>query len=108
MFATGRQIAQVSFILIRVLNFLMETPIIDSFRRARLRLDGEEVDLLPAQLLRKYIAYAREYVHPTLDEEAMKEVEEFYLHLRSSQYTSDSTPVTPRQLESLVRLTQVG
>ena len=75
--------------------------------RSRLRLECGEVDLLPAQLLRKYIAYAREYVHPLLNEEAKKEVEDFYLHLRQSQYSNDSTPITPRQLESLVRLAQV-
>lgn len=65
------------------------------------------MDLLPAQLLRKYIAYAREYVHPLLNEEAKQEVNDFYLQLRQSQYSNDSTPITPRQLESLVRLAQV-
>lgn len=75
--------------------------------RSRLRLENEaEVDLLPAPLLRKYIAYAKEYVNPVLDDEARKEVEDFYLQLRRSQYAKDSTPVTPRQLESLVRLAQ--
>ena len=75
--------------------------------KSRLRLDNEaEVDLLPTPLLRKYIAYAREYVNPTLDEDARQEVENFYLELRRSHYANDSTPVTPRQLESLARLTQ--
>ena len=66
-----------------------------------------DVDLLPVQLLRKYIAYAREYVHPQLDEGAKQEINDFYLQMRQSQYSSDSTPITPRQLESLVRLAQV-
>lgn len=76
-------------------------------RRSRLQLVDNTSDLLPAQLLRKYIAYAREYVHPQLDEDARKEIGDFYLHLRTSQYSNDSTPITPRQLESLVRLSQV-
>lgn len=75
--------------------------------RAQLCLVDANADLLPASLLRKYIAYAREYVHPVLGEEAKKEIKDFYLHLRMSQYSNDSTPITPRQLESLVRLAQV-
>lgn len=75
--------------------------------RSRLQLIDSNADLLPSQLLRKYIAYAREYVHPVLDEEAKMEINHFYMHLRASQYTNDSTPITPRQLESLVRLSQV-
>lgn len=74
--------------------------------KARLCLNDVDADLLPAPLLRKYIAYAKEYVHPVLNEEAKKEINDFYLHLRMSQYSTDSTPITPRQLESLVRLSQ--
>ncbi|XP_057371911.1 DNA helicase MCM8-like isoform X2 [Daphnia carinata] len=74
--------------------------------RVRLCLNDVDADLLPAPLLRKYIAYAKEYVHPVLNEEAKKEIHDFYLHLRMSQYSTDSTPITPRQLESLVRLSQ--
>ena len=42
--------------------------------RSRLRVIESDADLLPPQLLRKYIAYARTYVHPQLDEEAKKEI----------------------------------
>ena len=30
---------------------------------------GEALDLIPAQLLRKYVAYARKYVHPKITPE---------------------------------------
>lgn len=33
---------------------------------------GEELDLIPPQLLRKYIAYARKYVHPQLSVESAR------------------------------------
>lgn len=66
------------------------------------------MDLLPAQLLRKYIAYAKKYVpNPTLSEDANKIIQNFYLQLRAKHQTQDSTPVTTRQLLSLIRLTQV-
>ncbi|XP_036980330.1 DNA helicase MCM8 [Acanthopagrus latus] len=67
---------------------------------------GEIVDAIPACLLRKYISYARQYVHPTLSPEAAQTIQEFYLSLRSQSHTADSTPITTRQLESLIRLTE--
>lgn len=68
----------------------------------------ENVEAIPACLLRKYISYARQYVHPTLSPEAAQTIQEFYLSLRSQAHTADSTPITTRQLESLIRLTEVG
>ena len=53
------------------------------------------------------LAYSRTYVHPVLSSEASKVLQDFYLHLRKDHRSSDSTPITTRQLESLVRLTEV-
>ncbi|KAL9993384.1 putative DNA helicase [Helianthus debilis subsp. tardiflorus] len=61
---------------------------------------------LPGPLLRKYIAYARTYVFPRMSREAAKILQEFYLKLRDRNTSADGTPVTARQLESLVRLAQ--
>ncbi|KAJ2225115.1 hypothetical protein IWW45_007952 [Coemansia sp. RSA 485] len=67
---------------------------------------GENIDPLPAGLLRKYVAYARKYVHPRLSPEATQRLKEFYLELRKSHRAIDSTPITTRQLEALVRLAE--
>ncbi|XP_044071076.1 LOW QUALITY PROTEIN: DNA helicase MCM8 [Siniperca chuatsi] len=67
---------------------------------------GETVDPIPACLLRKYISYARQYVHPSLSPEAAQTLQNFYLSLRSQAHSADSTPITTRQLESLIRLTE--
>ncbi|XP_028983388.1 DNA helicase MCM8 [Betta splendens] len=67
---------------------------------------GELVDPIPACLLRKYISYARQYVHPTLSAEAAQTLQDFYLSLRSQAHSADATPITTRQLESLIRLTE--
>lgn len=69
---------------------------------------GETVDPIPPCLLRKYISYARQYVHPSLSPEAAQTIQDFYLSLRSQAQSADSTPITTRQLESLIRLTEVG
>lgn len=54
------------------------------------------------------MGYARQYVHPTLSPEAAQVLQEFYLELRKQNQAADSTPITTRQLESLIRLTEVN
>ncbi|PIO38358.1 hypothetical protein AB205_0067240, partial [Aquarana catesbeiana] len=67
---------------------------------------GEYFDPIPHQLLRKYIGYARQYVHPKLSPDAAHVLQDFYLELRKQNQGIDSTPITTRQLESLIRLTE--
>ncbi|KAI8484198.1 DNA replication licensing factor mcm8, partial [Branchiostoma belcheri] len=67
---------------------------------------GEQFDPIPHPLLRKYVAYARKYVHPKLSPEAKQVLQTFYLELRKDQRGPDSIPITTRQLESLIRLTE--
>uniref|UniRef100_UPI00398E7D0C DNA helicase MCM8 n=1 Tax=Pristiophorus japonicus TaxID=55135 RepID=UPI00398E7D0C len=67
---------------------------------------GENFDPIPHQLLRKYVGYARHYVCPKLSIEAAQVLQEFYLELRRQNQGPDSTPITTRQLESLIRLTE--
>ncbi|XP_053316387.1 DNA helicase MCM8 isoform X2 [Spea bombifrons] len=75
--------------------------------KERLKLcPGEHLDAIPHQLLRKYIGYARQYVHPQLSSDAAKVLQDFYLELRKQNQGIDSTPITTRQLESLIRLTE--
>ncbi|KAJ1960277.1 DNA replication licensing factor mcm8 [Dispira parvispora] len=66
----------------------------------------ESLDLVPPPLLRKYIAYARKYVQPRLSKDATEVLQEFYLKLRTNRQSVDSTPITTRQLESLIRLAE--
>ncbi|KAA0044035.1 putative DNA helicase MCM8 isoform X1 [Cucumis melo var. makuwa] len=76
---------------------------------SRLRLDkakdGDFVPL-PGQLLRKYIAYARTFVFPRMSKPAADILQRFYLQLRDQNTSADGTPITARQLESLVRLAE--
>lgn len=73
------------------------------------RLQGMRVtDPLPPSLFREYVSYARTHVHPTLTEGAKRVLQEFYLELRraAKAQAADTTPVTTRQLESMVRLSE--
>lgn len=67
---------------------------------------GETIDPIPHQLLRKYIGYARQYVYPRLSTEAAQVLQDFYLELRKQSQRLNSSPITTRQLESLIRLTE--
>ncbi|KAF1322196.1 DNA helicase, partial [Globisporangium splendens] len=68
------------------------------------------MNAIPTYFLKKFIAYARRYVHPRLSPEAASLLQKKYLELRaageSNQNAADSIPITTRQLESLIRLSQ--
>ncbi|KAH9671836.1 putative DNA helicase MCM8 [Citrus sinensis] len=76
---------------------------------SKLRLDPKkdgDFHPLPAPLLRKYIAYARTFVFPRMTKPAAEILQKFYLKLRDHNTSADGTPITARQLESLVRLAE--
>lgn len=57
------------------------------------------------EMLRKYVAYARKNVFPSLTREAEDYFEKYYVSLRSQALDSSKpVPVTARQLEALIRL----
>ncbi|MHA1862556.1 MAG: minichromosome maintenance protein MCM [Candidatus Thorarchaeota archaeon] len=56
--------------------------------------------------LKKYIAYSNRYVLPQLTTEAAEVIENFYVGLRKSAEGGAAVPITARQLESLVRLSE--
>ncbi|MFH1637237.1 MAG: minichromosome maintenance protein MCM [Candidatus Woesearchaeota archaeon] len=66
---------------------------------------------ISSDMLRKYVAYAKQRVNPVLTEEAMKQILDFYVSLRNSGKETDgmkSIPISPRQLEALVRLSEAS
>ena len=63
-------------------------------------------DIVSTSFMRKYVRYAKKYVHPTLSSDAKEVIKAFYLELRKNAPINDSAPVTARQLESLVRLSE--
>lgn len=62
------------------------------------------------ELLRKYIAYARKEINPKLTQEAIRVLQEFYVGMRGGVEDEEDAPVpiTARQLEALVRLSEAS
>ena len=61
------------------------------------------------ELLRKYIAYARKNVNPVLTDEANTVLREFYVNTRNSNQEEQSpVPITARQLEAIIRLSEAS
>ena len=66
---------------------------------------------VPTELLKKYISYARQKIRPILTDGALQEIKEFYLKMRatvSSEGGIQAIPISPRQLEALVRLSEAS
>ncbi|AFZ72934.1 LAGLIDADG family homing endonuclease [Natronobacterium gregoryi] len=70
----------------------------------------EQVDPeIDAELLRKYIAFAKQNCHPRMTDEAQETIRDFYVDLRARGTDEDAAvPVTARKLEALVRLAEAS
>ncbi|MEK6915423.1 MAG: minichromosome maintenance protein MCM [Nanoarchaeota archaeon] len=71
-----------------------------------------EREVIDPKLLKKYIAYAKKNMKPKLTDEAIEEIKEFYVGLRNRAISSTSElkpiPITARQLEAIVRLSEAS
>ncbi len=72
---------------------------------------GEEM-IIPKELFRKYIAYAKQRIKPILTDEAVEEIKKFYVDLRNMPVSSDSAlrpiPISARQLQALIRMSEAS
>ena len=64
---------------------------------------------IDTNLIRKYIAYAKQRISPVLTDGAIEEIKNYYLQMRSSggkDGSIKSVPISARQLEGLIRLAE--
>ena len=70
-----------------------------------------EPEIMP-DFLRKYIAYARSRVFPVMTKDVMEMLQEYYVNIRSQAKSSEGEgggiPMTPRQIEALIRLSEAS
>ncbi len=63
---------------------------------------------IESALLRKYIAYARQHITPILSDEAVSELQDYFIKMRSQAGASRAIPISARQLEGLVRMSEAS
>ncbi len=73
--------------------------------------EGKDM-VIPRELFRKYVAYAKQKVNPKLSEEAIAEIRNFYVELRNTPVSSDTAlrpiPISARQLQALIRMAEAS
>ncbi|KAG9050213.1 MCM DNA helicase complex subunit [Tulasnella sp. UAMH 9824] len=65
-------------------------------------------DLIPQDMLRKYIMYAREKVRPKLTEIDQDKLGRLFAELRRESLSTGSFPITVRHLESMIRMAEAS
>ncbi len=83
-----------------VVDHVIKTREDENFEGAMPKID-------PA-FIRKYIAYAREHCEPKFNKEAGKILRNFYIKTRKRSEGSGSVPITMRQFEALLRLSEAS
>jgi replicative DNA helicase Mcm len=74
-------------------------------------IEGQQPEI-DTELLRKYIIYARQKISPKLTDSAIEEIKNYYVSIRSAEGGEEGSirtvPISPRQLEGLVRLAEAS
>jgi replicative DNA helicase Mcm len=62
--------------------------------------------------LRKYIAYAKSRIFPVMTKDTMEVIREYYVNIRAQSKATEgeggAVPMTPRQVEALIRLSEAS
>jgi DNA replication licensing factor MCM2 len=64
------------------------------------------VEIIPQDLLRKYIVYSKEKVHPRLNHMDQDKIARMYADLRRESMMTGSVPITVRHIESIIRISE--
>jgi replicative DNA helicase Mcm len=66
---------------------------------------------ISSDMIKKYVSYARRKISPKLTDAALKEIKDFFVDIRNAEEkegTMRTIPITARQLEALVRLSEAS
>mmetsp|Transcript_69419 Transcript_69419/g.203740 ORF Transcript_69419/g.203740 Transcript_69419/m.203740 type:complete len:899 (-) Transcript_69419:431-3127(-) len=78
----------------------------DKTVQPKLRMSVSHVQPIEQDLLQKYIAYARERVHPKMANLDKDKLANFYSELRAEAFKNGGAPMTARHVDSIVRLAE--
>lgn len=61
-------------------------------------------EVIDQDFLKEYIKYAREKYHVSINEKCSQMIKEIYIKLREASMTAGGINITPRHLESAIRI----
>lgn len=64
--------------------------------------------MIPQDMLRKYIMYARERIRPKLHQLDQEKLSRLFADLRRESLATGSFPITVRHLESMIRMSEAS
>ncbi|KAL7410303.1 MCM2/3/5 family-domain-containing protein [Mrakia frigida] len=67
-----------------------------------------DADIIPQDLLRKYIVYAKTMIKPKLHNLDVEKLSRLYADLRRESLATGSFPITVRHLESMIRMSEAS
>lgn len=67
-----------------------------------------DADIIPQDVLRKYIMYAKEMIKPKLQQLDQEKLARLYADLRRESLATGSFPITVRHLESMIRMSEAS
>ena len=75
------------------------------------RRSGLIKDMIDYGFVKKYVFYAKQNIHPELSDSVKKKIKELYVETRQKKQSSTgekTIPITPRQVETLIKLTEAS
>lgn len=96
------------FVLRDIPNMEEDKKIVDHVLQSREGDHSKSEPAIPTDLVKKYIAYARENHQPKLSDEAGKLLRKFYINTRKKAEGGGPVPITLRQFEGLIRLAEAS
>ena len=70
--------------------------------------EEKEKELIPPEIFKKYVSYARKACFPKMTKEAAKKIQEFFLKMREKAQEGSPIPISLRQYEGLIRLAEAS
>lgn len=64
------------------------------------------MELIPQALLRKYIMYARDNMHPKLNDISTERISKLFSEMRKESLATGSIAITVRHVESMIRMSE--
>lgn len=65
-------------------------------------------DIIPQNVLRKYIAYAKAHVFPKLQDHDVEKISQLYARLRQGSMVGQGMPLAVRHIESIIRMSEAS